>query len=156
MKIQIDEMMGTATFYVNLEEAASKTTLKGMFKVKCILSPLQYIQSDSLFRELLGKTNPQLANDYVSNLCYALSQLKYRIIEAPSWFSGSESEIKGSDIEDNILLYVLDKAVEAEDMYRNIMEKNYEDARKSVRDAYDNDELKSGEEELNDIDGEEE
>lgn len=153
MKIQIDHMMGTATFAVNIETSASKETLKGMFKVKCILSPMQYIQSDSLYRELLGKTNPQFANDYVGNLCYALSQLKYRIIEAPEWFGSDESGVRGSSVEDNVLLHILDRSVEAEDTYRKAMEEKYESAKKAVKDAFDKDELDTG---LDDLEEEDE
>ena len=156
MSIEIDYLMGTASFHVNIEAAASRATYKGMFKVKCILSPLQYIESDSLYRKLLGKDNPQFANEYVSNLCYALSQLKYRIIEAPEWFKGAESELYGSSIDDNILLHILDLAVKAEDDYRQGTEEKYKEAKENVRKAIDEKELTDGEEELNDIDDEEE
>ena len=104
MEDQIDYFMGTATFHVDLEAAASKTTYKGMFKVKCILNPLEYAHSDAMYRQLLGKDNPQFASEYVSSICYALSQLKYRIIDCPDWFKNPETGIHGSSIEDNILL----------------------------------------------------
>ncbi len=155
MKIDINHMMGTASFFVNLEASASKTTYKGLFTVKCVLSPMEYIHANSLYRELLGKTNPQFASEYVSNLCYALSELKFRIIDSPAWFKSQDSSVDGSNIEDNILLFILDKAVSSEETYRKDMEEKAEAAKQAVIDSIDDGSL-TNEEELNDIDDEEE
>jgi hypothetical protein len=155
MNNSIDYHMATATFRVNLEASSDKSTYKGMFKVKCVLSPLEYISSDAFYRELLGKHNPQFASEYVSQLCYALSQLKYRVIDAPDWFYNKETGISGSSIDDNILLFVLDKAVEIESEYREGMEKKYKEAKEEVIEAIDSGNLTNGDEELNDIDDEE-
>jgi hypothetical protein len=144
MEIKIDYNMGTAEFFVNIEAAADKSTYKGHFKVKCILSPLDYIQSDATYRELLGKTNPQLADAYVSQLAYALSQLKYRIISNPSWFDNDVNGIKGSGVDDKILLYILDKTIEAEEKYRNGIEDKYKKAREEVQESIDNGKLNDG------------
>jgi hypothetical protein len=65
----------------------------------------------------------------VSQLAYALSQLKYRIISNPSWFDNDVNGIKGSGVDDKILLYILDKTIEAEEQYRNGIEEKYEKAR---------------------------
>lgn len=144
MEIDIDYNMGTAEFFVNLEAAADKSTYKGNFKVKCVLSPLDYIQSDGTYRELLGKTNPQFANEYVAQLAYALSQLKYRIISNPSWFDNSVNGIKGSNVDDRILLYVLDKAIQAEEQYRKGIEEKYKKAKDDVKEAIDDGTLNDG------------
>lgn len=144
MEIDIDYNMGTAEFFVNLEAAADKSTYKGNFKVKCVLSPLDYIQSDGTYRELLGKTNPQFANEYVAQLAYALSQLKYRIISNPSWFDNSVNGIKGSNVDDRILLYVLDKAIQAEEQYRKGIEEKYNKAKDDVKEAIDDGTLNDG------------
>ena len=146
--------MGTASFYINMEANSSKETLKGTFKIKCVLSPLEYINADSMYRELLGKTNPQYASEYVSQLCYALSQLKYRIIQSPAWFKNAETGINGSSIDDNILLYVLDKCVEAEGDYRKGVEERYEKAREAVRKAVDDGSLNDGAEKQKEDDDE--
>ena len=144
MEIDIDYNMGTAEFFVNLEAAADKSTYKGNFKVKCVLSPLDYIQSDGTYRELLGKTNPQFANEYVAQLAYALSQLKYRIISNPSWFDNSVNGIKGSNVDDRILLHVLDKAIQAEEQYRKGIEEKYNKAKDDVKEAIDDGTLNDG------------
>lgn len=144
MEDQIDYFMGTSTFHVDITASASKQTYKGIFKVKCILNPLEYAQADALYRQLLGKDNPQYASEYVSQLCYALSQLKYRIIDCPDWFKNKETGIHGSSIEDNILLYIMDKCVESESDYRTGTEERYKKARKEVVEAIDNGELNDG------------
>jgi hypothetical protein len=145
-KNDIDFHMGTATFHISMEAAASKTKYQGLFKVKCVLDPLEYIQSDSMYRKLLGDTNPQFASDYVSQLCYALSQLKYRIIDCPAWFKNQETGVNGSNIDDSILLYVLDKAVECESDYREGMKEKYEQAMKAVKTSIDDGTLNDGSE----------
>lgn len=146
MSLEIDYYMGTATFFVDIVAAADKSTYKGQFKVKCILSPLEYINSDSTYRELLGKTNPQFASDYVSQLAYALSQLKYRIIDSPSWYRNESSGIHGSSVDDKILLHVFEKTIECEEKYREGMEKRYKEAKKEVIEAIDKGVLGDGKE----------
>jgi len=142
-EITIDYQTGTATFFIDMEASADRSVYKGIFKVKCVLSPLEYINADSMYRELLGKTNPQYASDYVGQLCYALSQLKYRVMDSPDWFKNRENGINGSSIDDTILLYILDKAVDSEAQYRDGIKERYENAKKSVRKAIDDGELKS-------------
>lgn len=143
-KIEIDYYMGTATFFVDIE-SSDKKTFRGQFKVKCILSPLEFVRCDSMYRELLGKVNPQLATEYVSQLSYAMSQLKHRIMECPTWFRDESTGVKGN-VDDKVLLHVFDKSVEAEAQYREGIEERYEKANKSVREAIDKGELKSGKE----------
>jgi hypothetical protein len=145
--IQIDYNMGTATFLINEEGSASKTTYKGVFKVKCVMSPLEYINSDALYRELLGKVNPQLASKYISELCYTISQLKYRVMDVPSWYKNTSTGIDGSHIDDNVLFSILDKATEAEMEYRRGIEEKYKKARDEVKKAVDEKTLTDGEEE---------
>lgn len=144
MEDQIDLFTGTATFYVDIVGSSNKQTYKGVFKVKCVLNPLEYTQSDAMFRQLLGKDNPQYATEYVSQICYALSQLKYRIMDCPDWFKNKETGIHGSSIDDNILLYVLDKAVECESDYRDGVDEKYKKARKEVQEAVDSGSLNNG------------
>lgn len=140
----IDFHEGTAIFYVDMESGSDKTTYKGAFKAKCILSPLEYIQADSYYRELVGKSNPHLVSDYVGQLCYALSQIKFRLIEYPEWFKGKKTGIVG-DIDDSILLYVLDKIIDIEQKYREGIEERYKKAREHVKKAVDDGELKKSE-----------
>lgn len=146
-EMNIDYFAGTATFMVNIESGVTKTTYKGVFKVKCVLSPLEYIYADAFYRELIGKSNPQFVADYVGQLCYAISQLKYRIMDCPDWFKNRENGIHGSNIDDNVLLYILDKTVDSELQYREGIKERYEKARESVKKAIDDKELTNGKEE---------
>jgi len=148
--IKIDHYMGTATFFVNVNAKATKTTYRGQFKVKCLLSALDYIKSDAYFRELLGKTNPEYANEYVTQLCYSLSQVKYRIMESPDWFTESATGVVGGGVEDNILLYVLEECVKAEEQYRKDMDEKFEKAKGEVKKAIDKGELNDGQEKAED------
>jgi hypothetical protein len=145
--INIDYFTGSATFMVDIESGVTKTTYRGTFKVKCVLSPLEYINADAFYRELIGKSNPQFVSEYVGQLCYALSQLKFRIMECPDWFKNKETGINGSGIDDNVLLFVLDKAIDCEAQYRDGIKERYEKARESVKKAIDDKELTSGKEE---------
>jgi hypothetical protein len=149
METQIDYIMGTAIFTVDKEASTTKETFKGIFKVKCILSPLEYIQSDAMYRELLGKTNPQFASNYVSELCYAYSQLKYRIVDAPTWFKDGGA-IPGSTTPDNVLIYILEKAVEAEQKFRTGIEEKYKKAKDEIKEAVDSGKLSKDKEETED------
>lgn len=137
MKFEIDYYMGTATFFVDVEASSNKSSYKGQFKVKCILSPLEYINADANYRELLGKTNPQYASDYVSQLAYALSQLRFRIMECPSWYNKQGDGVR----DDKVLLDIFDKAVECEQQYREGIVKRFKSAQESVRSAVDRGEL---------------
>lgn len=136
IKIDVDLYMGTATFFVNVESAATKTTYKGKFKVKCLLNAFDYIKSDADFRSLLGEKNANFANDYVTQLCYAFAQLKHRVIEFPAWFKDADGTV-GGGLEDNVVLYVLERCVEAEDQYRKAIEERYSKAKGEVKTAVD-------------------
>jgi hypothetical protein len=148
MSIDIDYNLGIASFAINLEAAGTKETFKGNFKVKCILSPLDYIQSDATYRELLGKSSPQLVDQYVAQLAYALSQLKYRVTQSPSWFKNDINGIDGSHVDDKILLYIFDKAIEAEEQYREGVEERYNKAREEVKESIDDGTLNDGKEQV--------
>ena len=144
MEIDIDFYRGTASFFVDIIAAADKSTYKGTFKVKCVLSPLEYIQSDAKYRELLGKTNPQFASEYVSQLAYALAQLRYRIIESPAWYKNEINGLDGSNVDDKILLHIFDRAVQSEEEYREGIEKRFETAKQDVKKAVDDGTLTDG------------
>jgi|VirMetMinimDraft_7_1064189.scaffolds.fasta_scaffold11805_2 hypothetical protein len=152
--IKVDHYMGTGTFFVSVQAKATKTTYRGQFKVKCLLSALDYINSDAYFRELLGKTNPEYANEYVTQLCYTYSQLRYRVMEAPDWFSQDSNGTPGGALEDNVLTEILDQCVKVEEKYRTEMEAKYEKAKGTVKKAIDDGELNNGEEKVKEEDQE--
>lgn len=145
-KIEIDFYESTATFFVKIDAASNKQTYSGKFKVKCVVSPLEYIYSDNLYRELIGKYNPHLVSEYVNQLCFALAQLKYRMIEFPDWFKNKSGGPDGGTIDDNILLYIYEKSAQAEQEYREGIEERYKKAHEDVKKALEDGELTDGKE----------
>jgi uncharacterized coiled-coil protein SlyX len=113
-----------AKFTVNTIGDSTKETYMGTFKVKCLLTPVDHISSDRLYRELLGN-NPILASEKAQNLAFALSQLKFRVVEYPPFWTDPESpNLPGGHIVDqNVIVEVLNQAIDAEDKY---LEKNNE------------------------------
>lgn len=103
-------------------------TYSGTFRFRCYLSPLQRIAADRERRELLGN-HPEYASEHESFLAYSLTQLKYRIITAPPFWSSQNPGPMGGDIADeNIINAVIDAAVGAEIKYREQLKKRKDDA----------------------------
>ena len=125
-----------AVFSINLIGDRTNETYMGNFKVRCLLSPIQEIQADRTYRELLG-TNSHLASEYVRQQAFALAQLEQRIIEAPPfWYN---STIGGGHIEDsNVLLDVLDKAIESQEKFYISKKKELEERQKRLTDMIKN------------------
>ncbi len=112
---------GTASFSINIIGNVSRETYMGNFKTKCVLSPLEFIKSDRMYRELLGN-DPVNAHSTARNNAFALSQLQYRLIEVPPFWENRE--IGGGHIsDDNVLTEVIELAIQAEDKYRKLKEK---------------------------------
>lgn len=104
-----------AKFDVNIVGNITKESYLGKFKVKCLLSPLEEIEADKIYRELLGN-NFQLAEDRVKQKAFALAQLQVRVIEEPPFWK--HDIIGGGDIpDDNVLLDVLELAITAQEKY---------------------------------------
>lgn len=104
-----------ATFGLNIIGDKSNNSYMGNFRVKCVLSPLEEIAADRRYRDLLG-SNSHLAQERVRQQAFALAELEQRIIECPPFW---ENEIiGGGHIEDtNVILEVLDIAVEAQEQF---------------------------------------
>ncbi len=105
----------TATFSVNIVGKHSKDSYMGTFKVKCLLSPLEEIAADKRYRDLLG-ANSHLAQEHIRQQAFALAQLEQRVIEMPPFWENDL--LPGGHIKDsNVLLHILDQAVEAQEKY---------------------------------------
>lgn len=106
-------------------------TYMGTFKFRCFLTPIQKIDANREYRELLG-ANPTMAGEHESFLAYALSELKQRVIESPPFWE-SKGRMDGGDIsDDSVISEVLNAAIEAELQYRNqIREKKLEAIKKA-------------------------
>lgn len=105
----------TATFSVNIVGKHSKDSYMGTFKVKCLLSPLEEIAADKRYRDLLG-SNSHLAQEHIRQQAFALAQLEQRVINMPPFWENDS--LPGGHIKDtNVLLAILDLAVEAQEKY---------------------------------------
>lgn len=104
-----------AKFDVNILGNITKQSYIGTFKVKCLLSPLEDIEADKLYRDLLGN-NFHLADKAVKDKALALAQLKVRVLEAPPFWENEY--IGGGHISDsNVILDVIDLAIQAQEEY---------------------------------------
>lgn len=104
-----------AKFEINIIGRFTKETYIGKFKVKCLLSPLEEIEADKIYRELLGN-NYHLSDEIIKQKAFALAQLKLRVIDCPPFWVNDY--IGGGHVSDsNVILEVLDKAIEAQEKY---------------------------------------
>ncbi len=110
---------GVATW--NLHQQGDISGLyTGTFKFRCFLSPMQQIAAGKEYRNILGESH-LTAPEFESNLAYALTQLKYRIISAPPFWTSTlqNSTIEGDIADANIIMTILDAATTAELQYRD-------------------------------------
>lgn len=99
-------------------------TYVGAFRFKGFLTPLQQIAANREYRELIG-ANPTMTPEHESFLAYALTQLKYRIVSAPPfWSSANPSGGMPGDIADeNVITAILDAAIGTEMKYKSQLKK---------------------------------
>lgn len=95
----------------------SGESFSGDFVVRCYLNPLEILKADRLYRDLMGPTNPHLASSEAQNFSFALSQLKYRMVKSPAGWKNTE--IDGGHLDANIVVGVLNKAIEAQMLYKD-------------------------------------
>jgi hypothetical protein len=110
------EKDGTAIFEINDIGDDTNQTYLGTFRVKCVLSPLEFISSDKTRRELLG-LHQEFAIEHTKNLALALAQLQYRVMESPAFWKNKT--IDGGHVDDNIILLVFERAIEAQTLFKN-------------------------------------
>lgn len=94
-------------------------TYAGEFVFRCFLTPTQQIAANREYRELLG-SNPTLAPEHESFLAYALTQLKYRIVSSPPFWSATSqiNGMAGDVVDEEIITQVLDTAIDCQKKYR--------------------------------------
>lgn len=142
-----------AEFTVSVVGKQSGETFQGTFKVKCFLTPLDVIKADRLYRELLGNITPHLATTEAQNMCFALSQLKYRVVKSPSGWKNEE--IDGGHLDMNIVIDVLNNAIKAQEMYQSKSKERLKKLQKQLTKDIKDEKIKP-EEELETIDNGEE
>lgn len=111
--MEIKDDLGT--FTIKETGSLSKDSYMGTFTVKCLLSPMEEIAADKRYRDLLGN-NSHLATQNVREKAFALAQLEQRVTEMPPFWENDT--IPGGHVRDqNIILLVLDKAIEAQEQF---------------------------------------
>jgi hypothetical protein len=112
-------------------------TYHGQFKFRCMLTPLQQLAAGRAERELIG-VNMALASDHERFTAYALTQLKYRIISAPPfWSSSTYGDIQGDLIDSELIAVILSAAIDAESLYRTQIKERKEQAIKRAREVHE-------------------
>jgi hypothetical protein len=136
-----------ATYTMARTDGELGGTYTGTFVFKCYLSPLEQIQAGKEFRSLLGDLGQQ-ANDTESNLAFALTQLKHRVIKSPPFWSSTlqDGPLAGNIPDLNILAIVLDASIRAEALFKEKIAKE--------RDALLNKTIETGEKLLQEQQGE--
>lgn len=108
-KVDIDVDNAISTFRIDLVGINTQESYKGVFKVKCLLTPYDTIAADKLYRDLIGGKISE-AHPHATSLAFALSQLKYRVIKYPPFWKNTQ--LLGSHIVDhNILMEVINIAL---------------------------------------------
>jgi hypothetical protein len=109
---------------------SSGQTYMGDFIFKVGLNPLEVIESDRYYRELLGG-NPLVATSAAQEMAFALAQLKYRVIKAPAWWS-EVFDSQSNFFDYGILIEVLNKAIEAERQFQDETQERLNQAQERI------------------------
>jgi len=106
---------------------------KGTFQFRLNLTPMQEIQADKDYRQLLGD-NPNDAPTKIKNLAYIITQLKQRVIQAPPFWYHESTQFHGSHIKDSIVLEtVFQAAILAQEKYMTILTEKQLEATKRLK-----------------------
>lgn len=102
-------------------------TYMGPFEFRCYLTPTQTLEAGREYRSLLGSL-PEYASEKEKELAFALVELRYRIIKAPPFWTAtlSESGYAGNVPDTNIIMTVYVKAMVAESMFKDKLNKESE------------------------------
>lgn len=145
--ILIDEDHGRGKFQISLIGTSTKETYIGNFTVKCLLSPLEFLECDKLYRQLIGTNALEMLKGDISTMAFALAQLQYRVVECPPFWKNTT--LGGSEILDyNIIIKVLDLALEAESQFKQLKINNKEKLEKQLTKAVRNKSIKATKQDL--------
>ena len=111
----------------------------GTFVFKCFLTPSEKLAAGRDYRELLG-SNAVLALKYEDNLAFVLSQLKYRIVSAPPFWTSSTglNGFQGDLSDEKVLDVIFEAALSAEFKYLAMLQEKKEKAIKKAKDVAEN------------------
>jgi hypothetical protein len=115
---------GLALFTIS-EDGAVQGSYKGVFSLRCYLSPLDTLAAGRHMRDLLGPYGAS-ATEQDSYMSFCISQLTKRVVKGPPWWTANN---QSGDIPDlNILSLILDRALTAERVYKQRLAKIKQEA----------------------------
>lgn len=125
----------------------------GQFKFKCYLTPIERLAAGRFYREILGSQG-MLATKHEDNLAFSISQLKYRVISAPPfWSSAIGLDGTFGDLPDeNVLDAILEAAISAEFKFKAQLEEKKKDVVEKAKKAAEKMLFLNDEKELEDED----
>lgn len=123
-------MKDKVSFSVKLVGETSNKEFEGTFEVKTKLTHKDVLKEDEIRRTVLG-VNPSDAGAYAASIATAIAYLSVRVVRSPDWFRFSNN---GLDLEDeNLLVEVNNRCIEAIDAERKTLVKEAEEAQKQIR-----------------------
>jgi hypothetical protein len=129
------QIEGNICTYHLAAEGTVSGTFRGIFKFKCFLSPSEKLACGRLYRKLLGP-NAALAFKNEDDLAYTLSQLTYRIVSAPPFWSSSIGvDGQVGDIDENVLNIISEAASAAELKYWALLQEKRDQTLKSAKES---------------------
>lgn len=119
----------------------------GTFVFRPVLSALEEIQVDRLYRKLLGNDGLSAVSPVIDRLAYSLASLKYRVLKSPPFWNDAKTystqapqneeiayDIPGGHIDDaELIFYVYSAAIEAQIQYRARLKKQSEESVKTIQ-----------------------
>ncbi len=116
-------------FEVHIVGDETGDTFTGTFRAKEKLSWADQLGIDARRRELLGQNSAE-APMGIYNMAMVLSELAFRLTEAPEWWKTSFSGMQLSD--DNVVLEVYEKAKKVREDWLNAQKTKGEKARAAL------------------------
>lgn len=129
---------GTAAFLINMNGDVHNHSYLGRFVVKCVLSPIDTIEADKAYREMLGD-NIIMASEQAKDYAFALAQLKYRVMEYPPFWQ--TDRVLGNLDDTNVTIAVLNLAIDSEIAYKKAKEQERKDIEKSLTSKIKNNQI---------------
>ena len=129
---------------INVIGEDTGNTYMGDFHFKCLLSPLDRIGIDKQYRSFLGQS-PFDASVEAANLANVLSELLFRVHDAPPFWSSKESFIPGAHIPDqNVLLKVYEEALSCELEFKKEVKEKSDGFKKDIKEKLDEESEQQG------------
>ena len=125
-------METTKVMSVDVRDEETGDNYRGDFSFRCLLTRRQRMFADQVRRTILGPSpEGSDATNAVHTEAYILGQLSVRVVDAPNWWTNSDS---GRDLNGyNVILAVYDAAISVEEAYKKSVNKDSVEASKKLK-----------------------